>query len=88
MLRVKKHWGYYLSLLGILFLGIFLAIQASPDRQLQMLTVILTTFFYVAWGILHHFLNHDLTVKIVIEYLLIGSLGMAIILFLLRGATI
>ncbi|MBI1982061.1 MAG: hypothetical protein HYY87_00910 [Candidatus Levybacteria bacterium] len=82
---IKKHTGYYFSLIIILALGIFLSLQTSGDRQLQMLIMVMTVFFYVAWGILHHLLEHDLNIKIVIEYVLIGSLAMSIVLFLVRG---
>lgn len=82
---IKKHLGYYLSLTVILALGIFLSFQTSYDRQLQMLIITIMAFFYVAWSILHHLLEHDLSVKIVIEYVLIGSLAMSVVLFLIRG---
>lgn len=84
IVNLKKHLFYYLSLLGIVFLGIFLVLQLSFDRKLQVLLIVITAFFYVFWGILHHFLDHDLNIKIVVEYILIGSLGMTIILFLLK----
>lgn len=83
--QIKKHTGYYLSLIIILALGIFLSLQTSGDRQLQMLIMVMTVFFYVLWGILHHLLEHDLSIKIMIEYVLMGSLAMSIILFLVRG---
>lgn len=82
---IEKHIGYYFSLIIILALGIFLSLQTSGDRQLQMLIMVMTVFFYVLWGILHHLLEHDLSIKIVIEYVLIGSLAMSIVLFLVRG---
>lgn len=83
--QIKKHTGYYFSLIIILALGIFLSLQTSGDRQLQMLIMVMTVFFYVLWGILHHLLEHDLSIKIMIEYVLMGSLAMSIILFLVRG---
>lgn len=81
----EKHTGYYFLLIIILALGTFLSLQTSGDRQLQMLIMVMTVFFYVLWGILHHLLEHDLSIKIVIEYVLIGSLAMSIVLFLVRG---
>lgn len=81
----SKHWGYYISLVLILLLGFLLTSISTSNRQLQIGVVTLTTLFYVLWGILHHLLNHDLNVKIVIEYVLIGSFGLAIVVFLLKG---
>lgn len=81
----KKHIGYYLSIAVILALVFFLVINTAYDKGLQMMMVILTALFYGGWGILHHFINHDITAKIVIEYILMGSLGVTIALFLLKG---
>lgn len=80
--------SYYFVLILILFLGFSLGIVVSADKQLQMVVVLLTAFFYLVWGILHHRLHHDLSLKIVIEYVLIGSLGMSVVFFLLRGGSL
>ncbi len=80
-----SHIAYYISLIAILAFGFFLVFTASANRQLQMLIITLTTIFYVFWGILHHLINHDLNAKIVVEYVLIGSLGLTLIFFLLKG---
>lgn len=81
----KYHIGYYITLLLILCFGFFMAVLAAPHKQLQMAIVAITTFFYIAWGILHHLVNHDLSTKIVVEYVLIGSFGLAAVFFLLKG---
>ena len=81
----SKHAGHYISLILILALGFLLTSMSSSNRQLQIEIVALTTLVYVSWGILHHLLNHDLNMKIVIEYVLIGSFGLAIVVFLLKG---
>lgn len=80
----KTKIGYYFSLALILILGFFLSLETSDNQQIQFIVIAMTASFYVGWGILHHYLYHDLTAKIVIEYVLIGSLGMTVILFLLR----
>lgn len=82
--RREGHFGYYISLAAILFLG-FLLVSLSPNKQFQMTMIVLTSVFYVIWGIVHHLLNHDLTLKIVVEYILIGSLGLTVVFFLLKG---
>lgn len=80
--RLSKHSAYYIFLIVIFVLGFLLAYNSS-NRTFQIAAVIVTTFFYVLWGILHHLINHDLNVKIVIEYILIGVFGLTIIFFLL-----
>ncbi len=81
----KKHFGYYISLVAVLFLTLVLAVQGSYDRQTQIATLFFATLFYVIWGILHHVLHHDLHIKIVVEYVLIGILGIAVVLFVLQA---
>lgn len=84
-LRLYKHSGYYISLLLILAFGFLLAYANSSNKTFQIGVVIVTTFFYVLWGIMHHLINHDLNAKIVIEYTLIGTFGLGIIFFLLNS---
>lgn len=83
--KFKKHLGYYLSLLIILSFGLLLTFLAIPNIQLQIIIILLTTFFYVLWGIFHHLINHELTSKIMVEYVLIGVLGVSILFFLIMG---
>ncbi len=83
--RGNKHIEYYLSLITILILGAFLVVAVSPNKNLQMFIVFLTTLFYVFFGIFHHLINHDLNNKIVIEYVIIGAFGLSIVFFLLKG---
>lgn len=80
--KLYKHSPYYISLVAILTLGFLLAYN-SPNKIFQIGVIIAITFFYVLWGIMHHLLNHDLSIKIVIEYILIGVFGLTIIFFLL-----
>ena len=80
----KNHTYYYISLLLILLFGFLLAFF-SADKQFQMLVIVLTSFCYVGWGILHHYLYHELSVKIMVEYILVGTLGATVIFFILKG---
>jgi len=81
--RIKLHLGYYSSLIVILAFGFLLVSLSAPNRGLQILVAAITTFLYVFWGIVHHLINHDLHVKIVVEYVLIGILGLTMIIFIL-----
>lgn len=75
---MKIQHIHYFVLLCILFGGLatFLATRGTPS--LQAVVGVVTSLFYVAWGIIHHALEGDLHAKVVIEYMLIG--GIAIIL--------
>lgn len=83
--EIEKHILYTLSMVGIIGFGVFLALQASHDRNLQIGILFLTTCIYVFSGIVHHALDHDFSYKIVIEYVLIGAIGMTLIAFFLKG---
>ena len=82
MKGIRDHLSYYISLALLLLLGGFLAVVSSPYVQLQFLFIAITAFFYITWGILHHMVHHDLHAKIVVEYVLIGSLVIAVAFFL------
>ncbi|OGH18033.1 MAG: hypothetical protein A3F31_03800 [Candidatus Levybacteria bacterium RIFCSPHIGHO2_12_FULL_38_12] len=81
----QKHYRYYFSLFFILFFGILAITNSSHNRQLQVLVVVSTSFLYVLLALIHHYLEHDLTTKIVVEYILIGSLAVSAFMFLLSG---
>lgn len=83
--KKNKHIGHYLSLAAVLILAFLLIYFVNPNRQLQMSIFIATTFFYVLLGIVHHKANHDLTSKIVVEYILTGGFGIAVMFFLFKG---
>lgn len=88
MLSKSKHLGHYISLILILGFGIAAFSFASSHKSFQMAIIVLTALFYVFWGIFHHSSNHSLNTKIVIEYVLIGSLGIAALFFFLMGGFI
>jgi len=82
--KLKKHTAYYLSLLAMSGIGLYLISLNSFDSELRMVLVIMIAFFYILWGLLHHHVHHDLTAKVMIEYVLIGALGISIVFFLLE----
>jgi hypothetical protein len=83
---MKKHLFYYVSLFLILGIGSFVAIAVGSDVPLRMLCMVLVAVLYVSWGIVHHTLNHDISTKIVVEYVLIASLGITLVFFFLKTA--
>ena len=76
---------YYISLIFILSLGLFFIILAAPNKNLQLILVLLTTLFYILFGTVHHLINHDLNTKVVIQYVIIGALGVTVVFFFLKG---
>lgn len=81
----SRDFSYYLFLIIILSAGVSLIYFLSPDSGLQMSAAVMLSLLYAVYGITHHFLQHNLVAKIVIEYILIAGLGIAISLFIFRG---
>lgn len=83
--RFGKDLEYYISLSIILGLGLLFVILSAPNKGLQLMFISLTTLFYVLFGIVHHLINHDISLGIVLEYVVIGILGISILFFFLKG---
>ena len=82
---MKKHFLYYLSLFAALLGGIVLIQYFAGHKQIQLTVVVLMGCIYAFWGIIHHKMEHSLRVKIVLEYVSVAALGIAAILFILKG---
>jgi hypothetical protein len=76
------HLWHYLLLIFILGLGTVGMFFYSGMPHKQYLLVIFVSTLYFLWGIFHHYLEGDLHIRIVVEYLLIALLAVV----LLRGA--
>lgn len=65
--------------------GIAAVFWSQADKQLQLKFVIVLAGAYMLWGILHHFIHHSVTVRLIIEYVVVACLGVAVIFFILNG---
>ncbi len=74
------HLKYYITLLCMLVLGIILLLRLGDNRQLQIAVILMLALGYIVWGILHHYIHHDLTWKITLEYILFGVFGVIVCL--------
>ncbi len=75
---MKTHAVHFVVLGCILVGGIALFYLTRGIPSLQLLVGIVTSLSYIAWGIIHHALSGDLHPKIVIEYVLIGSIAILV----------
>jgi len=82
----SKHLPHYLSLVGILIVAAFGFAFFSYDPLFQSGIAVATVVAYVVWGLIHHWLHRDLTLSVVIEYILIAALGLVIFISLLFRA--
>ncbi len=80
LLDIKEHFRHYLALLFILSFGglAFLYFQRFP--QAQIVSAFLTASFYIIWGVIHHYLEGNLHIRVVMEYLSVAILGFLVLL--------
>ncbi|EKE12527.1 MAG: hypothetical protein ACD_13C00191G0023 [uncultured bacterium] len=78
-----KHLSHYLVLFGILLAGFSGLILFSYDKSFQIATALALVFSYASWGIVHHYVDKDLHLETVIEYLVVAILGFVIIVSLI-----
>lgn len=81
----KNHLVHYLIILGIIALGIGSVTLLSSNKNMQFIMVLAVSLFYLCYGIFHHFLEHDVTIKIVVEYVLVTLLVVALFIFVRGG---
>ena len=81
-----KHLLYYLSLATILTAGVLVAGYMHGQKQTQIAIVILIAIFYVIWGVVHHIAEHSFSIKVVLEYIAIATLGISLVLFVFNIA--
>lgn len=81
---MKAHLFHFIVLFAIVLGGGFVFWYAQGTRELQIATGIITAVGYVIWGIVHHAIQGDLHRKIVVEYVLLGSIAI-ILLFTVLG---
>ena len=68
---IKKRWRHYLVLLVIINMGVGLFAFLDFNRTLQYLVLLATSIGYLAWGVIHHWVEEDLHIKVFLEYFLI-----------------
>lgn len=76
---IKEHAWHYLTLFFILLVGGIAFFYFRRYPQAQIISIFLTTSFYVIWGAVHHYLEGDLHLRVILEYLAIAFLGFLIL---------
>ncbi len=80
----KYHTGYYITLGVLMFLCLTLLIKSYQIPEYRIIIIFMTAFLYTFWGIAHHVIDHDISLKVVLEYILIASLGIILMLFVIN----
>lgn len=81
---LKYHTGYYVSLGILMFLCLTLLLKSYRIPEYKTIIIFMTAFLYAFWGIAHHIIDHDISLKVVIEYVLIAALGIALLLLIVN----
>lgn len=80
---MKQSVVHFLTLVIILVVGILTFIAVRPNTTLQLFVGIVTAVAYVLWGLIHHAMQKDLHRKVVVEYLLIGTIAIVLLVTML-----
>lgn len=78
----SKHVMYYLFAGAIFLIGLVLIALNDHDNKLQALFIAMTATCYLLWSSVHHYVHHQLHPRVVVEYILIASLGIVLSFFL------
>jgi uncharacterized membrane protein YsdA (DUF1294 family) len=86
MKKVARDLPHYVSLMGVVLVGIVGFIFFGYDKSFQMAIAFGVAGAYVVWGIVHHLIHRDFDLGVLAEYLAIAGLGLIIVFSLLIRA--
>lgn len=66
-------------LLIILVGGLSAFYYVRPNTALQFVVGVLTSVAYAAWGIIHHAMQKDLHINVVVEYALMAAIAIIVL---------
>ena len=78
---MKKDFLYYISLTAIIIVGFLLGSYVPLGTTIQIACIVATGFSYAFLGVLHHILHHSFSLRIMLEYIAIATLGISVALF-------
>lgn len=71
-------------LLCIVLGGLAAFYFVRPNTSAQFIVGVATALAYVLWGFIHHALQKDLHMKVMIEYILIGAIAIVLLATVLK----
>lgn len=77
--EIKQKPVEYIALASIFLLGLLLYFFADINPHSQRLVVYFMAASYFFWSIIHHYKRGDLSVSIVVEYLVMALLGIILL---------
>lgn len=83
---LKKDYKHYLVLAVFLCFSLLGFAYFGYDRGSQGIIIVLTSFFYLMWGSVHHWLKGDFHLKVFLEYLVIAIFASVLMISVLNRA--
>ncbi len=80
---MKGHIVHYIVLFLILSGGAGVFVVSQGNTAIQLLIGIATSLAYMAWGIIHHVMIGDMHRKVVIEYVVISTIAIVLLVIVL-----
>ena len=80
--EIKKHPIDFSCLAAIFLVGLAAFFSFSHLPEIQKTIVVFTGLGYFFWGIVHHWQEGDLSLKVIIEYFVFAVLGIWAAFFL------
>ena len=81
--KLAKHLPHYFGLIGLLVAGVVGFVLFSYDRVFQIYVAVAMASAYIVWGAFHHSVHKDLYLEVIVEYVVVSSLGLLIVLSLI-----
>lgn len=75
----------YIVLVCILVGGGLAFYYVRASTSLQLMVGIIMSAAYVLWGIIHHTVKKELHMRVVIEYILMGTIAVVLLATILRA---
>lgn len=82
--QLHTHFWYYISLVVLQVVGLGVLYLTGTNTAIQITAIIFMSVLYMFWASYHHYFHHNLTPKIVVEYVLMGILGIVVSVFLIQ----
>lgn len=82
MKSLKEHIAHYLIYTLIFGGGLLLIFLNKQSTPIALSYLFITAILYFTWSMVHHYINHQLHPRVVVEYILIVCIGIVLSLFL------
>jgi hypothetical protein len=76
-MKHHKHAVHYIPLFAVFAVGIIGFLIFPYDRALQIAIATALAVSYATWGIVHHTIERDLSLEVILEYIFVSAIGLA-----------